>query len=111
MGCIFCNIAAGEIQAMIVHEDDRIVAFRDINPAAPTHILIIPREHVARAADLEPRHEGLAGHMIVTAGKIAAREGLSDFRLVFNSGSGAGQSVFHLHLHLLGGRPLAWPPG
>lgn len=111
--CIFCRIAAGEMDADIVHEDDHVVAFRDINPQAPTHILVIPREHVARVDDLEERHTDLVGRLFLAAAKLAAGDGVDEtgYRLVMNTGAGAGQSVFHIHLHLLGGRPLSWPPG
>ncbi len=111
MDCIFCKIAAKEIPGQIVHEDEVTVAFRDVNPAAPTHVLIIPREHVARVSDLEEKHAGLVGRLFLAARKIAAAEGLEDYRLVMNCGEGAGQSVFHIHLHLLGGRRMTWPPG
>ena len=111
MDCIFCKIAAGEIPAQIVHEDGETLAFRDLNPAAPTHVLVIPREHVARVSDLEDEHAGLVGRLVLAAKKIAAAEGLEDYRLVLNCGPGAGQSVFHVHLHLLGGRAMSWPPG
>lgn len=109
--CIFCKIVAGEIPATVVHEDEMVVAFRDINPQAPTHILIIPRAHMGNAASLQPGPE--MGHMVVVAAQIARQEGIADsgYRLVLNVGPDAGESVPHLHLHLLGGRPLAWPPG
>lgn len=111
--CIFCRIAAGEMDADIVHEDDQVLAFRDINPQAPTHILVIPREHVARVGDLEERHTDLVGRLFLAAAELAAEDGVDEtgYRLVMNTGAGAGQSVFHIHLHLLGGRPLSWPPG
>lgn len=111
--CLFCGIAEGEMSADIVHEDDEVVAFRDINPQAPTHILIIPREHVASVDDLEGEHADLVGKLYLAARDLAREEGVADdgYRLVMNSGEGAGQSVFHLHLHLLGGRAMRWPPG
>jgi len=111
--CLFCKIVAGDIPAELVHEDDRVVAFRDINPQAPTHVLIIPREHVATINDLETAHESLVGALFSAAKKIAANERLADdgYRVVMNCNEAAGQSVFHIHLHLLGGRPLHWPPG
>lgn len=111
--CIFCQIVAGEMDADIVHSDEHVVAFRDINPQAPTHILVIPREHIPRVDDLEERHADLAGRLFLAAGELAEEEGIeeSGYRLVMNTGAGAGQSVFHIHLHLLGGRPLSWPPG
>ena len=111
--CLFCRIAKGEIPAKIVHQDDRLVAFRDINPQAPTHILIIPRVHVATLNDLEPRHRGLLGDMHLLAATLARSEGIAEggWRVAMNCGSDAGQTVFHIHLHLLGGRRFQWPPG
>ena len=110
-GCGFCKIAAGEIKASIVAQDDNLVAFRDINPQAPTHILIIPRAHVATLN--EATDAGLLGHILLKARELARTEGLADrgYRLVINTNAEAGQSVFHLHAHLLGGRRMAWPPG
>ncbi|MFM2152400.1 MAG: Hit-like protein involved in cell-cycle regulation [Pseudomonadota bacterium] len=111
--CLFCRIASGAIPAKRVHEDDRCIAFRDIQPQAPVHVLVIPREHVASVSALDEGHEELAGHLLRVGAKVAADEGVGDtgYRLVFNTGADAGQSVFHLHLHVLGGRSLAWPPG
>ncbi len=111
--CLFCKIVEGEIPADIVYENDTVVAFRDINPQAPTHILIIPREHISTINDLAPEHETVVGRMFSAAKEIAAAEGLTDkgYRVVMNCGEGAGQSVFHIHLHLLGGRGFDWPPG
>jgi histidine triad (HIT) family protein len=111
--CIFCKIAAGEIPAQLVYEDEAAVAFRDINPQAPTHVLVIPREHVASLAEAEEGHGSLLGRLLLAAARVARDEGLdeSGYRTVINTGAGAGQSVFHLHLHVLGGRPLKWPPG
>ncbi len=111
--CIFCKIAAGSIPSTSVYADDEFYAFRDIHPAAPTHILVIPRKHIARVDDADAGDEALLGRLILTANGIARQEGLVDsgFRFVVNSGEGAGQSVFHLHLHILGGRPMGWPPG
>lgn len=110
--CIFCKILAGEIPSSKVYETDSIYAFRDINAAAPTHVLIVPKKHIPRVADLGDADAGLAGELLLAAQAIAAQEGVSDaFRLVVNNGEGAGQSVFHLHLHLLAGRDLRWPPG
>lgn len=108
---IFRKIIDREIPADIVYEDDRALAFRDINPQAPVHILIIPKVDVAKVADLQPQHEATVGHLFTVAREIAAEEKLTDYRLVVNNGSGAGQSVFHLHVHLLGGRLFGWPPG
>jgi len=110
--CLFCKIANHEIDAKIVYEDERAVAFRDINPKAPTHVLLIPRTHVATLNDLSEEHEADVGHLFVAAAKVAQAEGLSErgYRTVINCGAEAGQSVFHVHLHLLGGQPLGWPP-
>lgn len=110
--CLFCRIASGEQEADVVASGDRWVAFRDINPQAPTHVLIVPREHLESLDDLGADQDGLAGALLRAASRVADREGLEDgYRVVANTGAGAGQSVFHLHLHLLGGRPLRWPPG
>ena len=108
---LFQKIADREIPADIVYEDDRAVAFRDTSPAAPTHVLIVPRTPIPRADAVEPAEEALVGHLFSVARAVALQEGLADYRLVVNCGAGAGQSVFHLHVHLLGGRALAWPPG
>jgi histidine triad (HIT) family protein len=108
--CLFCRIVRGEIPAKIVREDEHTVAFRDIDPKAPTHILVIPKEHVASLD--EATDPTLVGRLSLAAAEIARSEGLTDgYRTVVNTGSGAGQTVFHLHLHLLGGRKLTWPPG
>ncbi len=111
--CVFCRIAAREIPAEIVRESDRLVAFRDTNPQAPTHLLIIPKEHVASLADVEDRHGDLLADVAQAATQLARAEGIADsgWRLVTNVGDAAGQTVFHLHFHLLGGRPMRWPPG
>ena len=110
--CLFCKIVGGQIPATIVTEDDRALAFRDLNPQAPTHVLIVPRKHIPTLATLEDDDAALVGHLFVVARKIAAAEGLTQgWRTVFNVGTHAGQTVFHIHLHLLGGRPLGWPPG
>lgn len=111
--CIFCKIAAGEIPTEIVYQDEELVAMRDLNPQAPTHILIIPRRHIATLNDLGAQDQALAGQMILAAQKVAAQEGIAEagYRTVFNCNAGAGQTVFHLHLHVLGGRALSWPPG
>ena len=108
--CLFCQIVAGEVPADVVLTTDEVVAFRDINPMAPTHVLVVPRTHQPNAA-ATASEPGLAGALITTAAEVADREGLSDYRLVFNTGEGAGQVVFHTHLHVLGGRPMSWPPG
>lgn len=110
--CLFCKIAAGEIPSTIVYQDDDIVAFRDINPAAPQHILIIPRRHIASSTDLTTEDGPLLAHIYVTATRVARELNLErGYRIVTNVGPDAGQTVFHLHFHLLGGRPLGWPPG
>jgi histidine triad (HIT) family protein len=111
--CLFCKILAGEIPADIIFESDDVIAFRDINPQAPTHALIIPRRHVATINDLEDGDETLVGDLFLAARKIAADEGIADagYRVAMNCNEAAGQTVFHLHLHLLGGRQLGWPPG
>ena len=109
--CIFCRIVAGEIPSKKVFEDERLVAFEDVSPKAPTHVLVVPRRHIARLSDASPEDEALLGALTSRAAAIARDRGLSDFRLVVNNGEGAGQSVFHLHFHLLGGRGMGWPPG
>lgn len=111
--CLFCRIAAGEIPADVVHQDDELIAFRDVAPRAPVHILLIPRRHIASAGELTSTHGPLLGRLFELAAELAEREGVreSGFRIVTNSGPAAGQSVPHLHFHLLGGRSLAWPPG
>ena len=111
--CLFCKIAAREVPAEILRESDRVIAFRDINPQAPTHILLIPKEHITDVRDLEERHAGMLHDLFQAAAHLAKTEGVdaSGWRLVTNVGRDAGQTVFHLHLHLLGGRPMSWPPG
>jgi histidine triad (HIT) family protein len=110
--CLFCQIAAGERPATIVYRDDDVIAIRDIRPQAPTHILIIPTRHIVSVAEATAEDEGLIGRLITTAQSIAQQEHLSNgYRLVINTGAQAGQSVFHLHVHLLGGRAMQWPPG
>ena len=111
--CLFCRIVDGDIPADIIYQSDSAIAFRDINPQAPTHVLIIPRRHISTINDLDAGDEELVGSLYLAAKEIAREEGLSDdgYRVVMNCGEGAGQSVFHLHLHLLGGRTLTWPPG
>jgi histidine triad (HIT) family protein len=113
MDCLFCKIAAGDIPATILHEDSEIMVFRDIQPQAPTHLLIIPKKHIATINDADTNDEQVIGRMILTAKKMAAVEGLSEsgYRLVFNVNQGGGQAVYHIHLHLLGGRQMTWPPG
>jgi histidine triad (HIT) family protein len=111
--CLFCKIVAGEVPADVVHQTDATVAFRDINPQAPTHVVVIPRAHHANAAGLAGADPTLAADVLVVAGEVARLEGLTEsgYRLVFNTGPGAGQTVFHVHCHVLGGRALTWPPG
>jgi histidine triad (HIT) family protein len=111
--CLFCRIAAREIAAEIVRESDRLVAFRDTNPQAPTHILLIPKEHIRSIAEIEDGHGDLLADIAQAATQLANAEGIADsgWRLLTNVGPDAGQSVFHLHFHLLGGRGMAWPPG
>jgi histidine triad (HIT) family protein len=108
---IFGKIARGEAPAELIYEDDRAIAFHDVNPQAPTHILVIPRKPIERLSAAEDADEALLGHLLGVARRVAADAGLTDFRVVVNDGAGAGQTVFHLHLHVLGGRPLGWPPG
>jgi histidine triad (HIT) family protein len=111
--CIFCRIVAGEIPATVVHRDDEIVAFRDAGPQAPTHLLVVPVRHVASVAEAQASDAGLLGKMLLVCRDLASREGVAStgYRIVTNTGRGAGQSVFHLHFHLLGGRDMGWPPG
>ena len=112
MTTLFGKIISREIPADIVYEDERCLAFRDINPQASTHVLLIPKKEIPRLSDATAEDEALLGHMMVTAGKIARELGIDEaFRLVVNNGANAGQSVFHLHLHILAGRKFAWPPG
>ena len=109
--CLFCRIISGEIKASIVYEDDRIVAFNDVNPQAPTHVLIVPRRHIATLNDLTPQDRELVGGMFLVAAEMMKKLGQRDYRTVFNCGPGAQQSVFHIHLHVLAGRRFTWPPG
>jgi histidine triad (HIT) family protein len=111
--CLFCKFVSGEITPNIVYQDDEVLAFRDINPQAPTHILIIPKRHIPTLNDLTPDDAELVGKLYLTAKKLAEDEGIDEpgYRTVMNCNEEAGQSVFHIHLHLLGGRPMAWPPG
>jgi histidine triad (HIT) family protein len=112
-GCLFCKVASGEIPATIVHEDDHLVAFRDINPQAPIHILVIPREHIASLDAAGDQHADLLGRMLLVARDLARSEGIAEdgYRTVLNVGADGGQTVHHIHMHVLGGRALGWPPG
>jgi histidine triad (HIT) family protein len=109
--CLFCRIVRREIPAAVIHEDEHVLAFRDIDPKAPTHVLVIPREHVPSLNEAEDAAQ--VGRLLLAAKRIAAAEGLAEdgYRVVVNTGANAGQTVFHIHLHLLGGRRLTWPPG
>ena len=111
--CLFCRIVAGEVPARRVHEDDRVLAFHDISPKAPTHVLVIPRRHIASLDELVPADVELVGHLMVTAAAVARQAGIAGtgYRAVINTGADGGQSVGHVHVHVLGGRPLSWPPG
>jgi histidine triad (HIT) family protein len=111
--CLFCKIVRGDIKGDLVFQDETITAFRDINPQAPVHVLLVPNEHIASTSELRPEHDALIGRLVRTAGQIAEREGVAarGYRLVTNSGPDSGQTVQHLHLHLLGGRRQGWPPG
>jgi histidine triad (HIT) family protein len=113
MSCLFCRIVAGEIPSSKVYEDDRLFAFNDINPQAPMHVLVVPKRHISTLNDVVESDDGLVGAMVRTAAAIARERGYDGpgFRTVFNCNAQAGQTVFHLHLHVLGGRALAWPPG
>ena len=112
-GCLFCQIATGELPSEVVYEDDDVIAFNDINPQAPTHVLIIPRRHISTLNDLAADDELIVGNLVRRAGTIAASLGYADagYRAVFNCNAAAGQTVFHIHLHLLAGRSFTWPPG
>jgi histidine triad (HIT) family protein len=113
MACLFCKIVAGEIPSAKVYEDAELVAFDDINPQAPTHVLIVPRRHVATLNDVAASEDVLVGSMVRRAAAIAKERGIAEggYRTVFNCNAAAGQTVFHIHLHLIGGRALGWPPG
>ncbi|HKB67632.1 MAG TPA: histidine triad nucleotide-binding protein [Pyrinomonadaceae bacterium] len=110
---MFCRIVAGEIPAEFIHRDERTVVIRDINPQAPTHLLVIPQEHIESLDDASQKDEALLGHLLRVGARVANAAGLAEggYRTVINNGAGAGQSVFHLHVHVLGGRPMNWPPG
>jgi histidine triad (HIT) family protein len=111
--CLFCKIRDGEIPGDMVYENDDILAFRDVNPQAPTHVLIVPRKHIATVNDLQDEDADIMGQMVLAAQDIAGYEGIAEdgYRLVLNCNAKAGQTVFHIHMHLLGGRNMTWPPG
>jgi histidine triad (HIT) family protein len=113
MSCLFCRIIAREIPASIVYEDDRMIAFNDVNPQAPTHVLIVPKRHIETLNALEPGDDQLVGELARRAAAIASERGISEkgYRAIFNTNREAGQTVFHIHMHLIGGRPMGWPPG
>jgi histidine triad (HIT) family protein len=112
MGCLFCKIAAKELDSETVYESERVLAFKDINPAAPVHVLVIPKEHVASAHELDASHAETLVEMFTAISSIATEQGVADgYRVVTNVGGDAGQSIYHLHWHLIGGRQLSWPPG
>ena len=113
MACLFCKIINGEIPAKVIYRDDLVVAFEDINPQAPHHALIVPQKHIATLNDLHGENNELIGHMVQTAAMLAKQLNIADdgYRVVMNCNEGAGQSVFHIHLHMLGGRAMHWPPG
>lgn len=110
--CLFCKIVKGDIPADKLYEDDEVLAFRDIAPQAPCHFLVIPKKHIVGPADVGEADQALIGKLMRVGSQVAAQEGVGDaFRVVFNNGAGAGQTVFHIHMHILGGRDLSWPPG
>lgn len=111
--CLFCKIARGEIPSDIVYQNDEVIAFRDQNPQAPTHVLVIPRKHISTVNDLTAEDKDVVGEMLLAAKAVAAQDGLAEdgYRLIMNCNKGAGQTVFHIHLHVLGGRIMNWPPG
>jgi len=111
--CLFCKIAARELGTEIIYEDDRVLGFEDINPKAPQHNLVIPKQHISTINDTDETHQALLGNMLLAATQIAKQKGVADtgYRLVMNCNQDGGQTVFHIHLHLLGGRSLTWPPG
>ena len=111
--CVFCNIISGRTPAEFVYQDERIVAFRDINPQAPVHVLVVPRRHIPTANDVTAADQALVGELVLVARKVAEMEGVADsgYRLVLNCNENSGQEIYHLHLHVLGGRRMTWPPG
>jgi histidine triad (HIT) family protein len=110
-GCVFCRIARGESPARVVYQDEDVTAFHDLHPQAPVHVLIIPNRHIASVAEAGPEDEPVLGKLFTVARCVAKELGMTDYRLVINNGPQVGQSVFHLHMHLLGGRRMGWPPG
>jgi histidine triad (HIT) family protein len=111
--CLFCRIIKGEIPGTVVYQDERVVAFRDINPQAPMHVLVVPRRHIASLNDLRPEDDGIVGELVRRGAALAREQGFAErgFRTIFNTNADAGQTVFHIHLHVLGGRAFGWPPG
>jgi len=111
--CLFCKIVNGDVPAKVVLSNDHVLAFHDVNPVAPTHVLVIPKEHIASLHDVTAAHAAVLGELLLAGQKVAEQLalGTTGYRLVMNTGKDAGQSVFHVHLHVLGGRPMAWPPG
>jgi len=109
--CLFCKIVAGDVPAEVVHSTERTVAFRDINAQAPLHVLVVPKQHYANAAELAAGDPAASAELLTAAAAVATAEGHDDYRLVFNTGGGVGQTVFHTHVHLLAGRSMSWPPG
>jgi len=111
--CLFCKMVAGEIQPDVVYEDEHVLAFRDVNPQAPVHVLVVPREHIATLNDLTDDHAELVGRLYLAAKRVAEKDGIAErgYRTVINCNAEAGQSVYHVHLHVLGGRHMHWPPG
>ncbi|MDT8453004.1 MAG: histidine triad nucleotide-binding protein [Gammaproteobacteria bacterium] len=111
--CLFCRLVKGEIPSDIVYENDEVIAFRDQNPQAPTHVLVIPRKHISTVNDLTAEDKNVVGEMLLAAKAVAAQDGIAEdgYRLIMNCNKGAGQTVFHIHLHVLGGRVMNWPPG
>jgi len=111
--CEFCQIVSGDRNAEILYQDEKVIAFKDVHPKAPWHILVIPRDHVESLNDAAPKDESLLGHLLRIASKVANHVSIAEegYRVVINTGPSAGQSIFHLHFHVLGGRPIGWPPG
>ena len=111
--CLFCKMVNGDISPDVVYENDSVLAFRDVNPQAPTHVLVIPKQHIATTNDLDSGNASIVAELYLAAKQVAADEGIRDsgYRTVMNCNAGAGQSVYHIHLHVLGGRPMRWPPG